>query len=256
MSARRRLALPVAIAAAFALAALLAQPAAAGDRRSPRAVPATGCAPGSVHRMRTARLSYGARALRRVRARRLPGGPVIERFGTVNVNGVATVFGVLAARVDASCRPVWLEVQLPIRPNGSTGWVLARDVALFPVRTRIAVDLSRRRVTLLRSGRPILVATVVVGAPSTPTPTGRYYVNQRLLTRSPTGPFGPGAVGISAFSPVLRSWPQGGPIAIHGTDAPGLIGFAVSYGCMRARNADIVRLLQLAVEGTPVDIRM
>ena len=84
-----------------------------------------------------------------------------------------------------ACRPVVpatdYKVQLPIRPNGSTGWVRAADVRLRAVRTRIAVDLSQRRITLFRDGRPVLVTSAVIGAPSTPTPTGRFYVNQRLL---------------------------------------------------------------------------
>jgi lipoprotein-anchoring transpeptidase ErfK/SrfK len=54
---------------------------------------------------------------------------------------------------------------------------------------------------------------------------------------------------------VLLNWPQGGPIAIHGTDAPAMIGSAVSHGCLRIHNTDIRRLLRLAEEGTPVEIR-
>jgi lipoprotein-anchoring transpeptidase ErfK/SrfK len=164
------------------------------------------------------------------------------------------VFGLIAARVDGHCRPTDFKALLPVRPNGSTGWVRAADVRLRVVRTRIAVDLSQRRITLFRDGRPALITTAVVGAPSTPTPTGRFYVDQRLLAANPIGDYGPGAVGISAFSPVLLNWPQGGPIAIHGTNAPEMIGFAVSHGCLRVRNADIRKLLRLAVEGTPVEI--
>jgi lipoprotein-anchoring transpeptidase ErfK/SrfK len=181
---------------------------------------------------------------------------VLQRFKTRNVNGVAMVFGVLSARVDRSCRATAYRVQLPMRPNGSIGWVRASDVGLLTVRTRIAVDLSQRRITLFRDGRSILVTTAVIGAPSTPTPTGRYYVNQRLLAANPAGAYGPGAVGISAFSPVLQGWAQGGPIAIHGTDTPDMIGFAVSHGCLRIRNSDIRQLLRLADDGTPVEIRM
>jgi lipoprotein-anchoring transpeptidase ErfK/SrfK len=181
---------------------------------------------------------------------------MLERFETTNANRVATVFGVLSARVDRSCRPVAFRVQLPIRPNGSTGWVRASDVRLLTVHTRIAVDLSQRRVTLFRDGRPVLVTTAVIGSPATPTPTGRYYVNQRLLAANPTGAYGPGAVGISAFSPALQSWAQGGPIAIHGTDAPDMLGFAVSHGCVRVSNAAIRVLLRLADDGTPVEIRL
>lgn len=214
-----------------------------------------GCAARSVRSLRSDRLSYSVTAVRPLNANRVSGARSSVRFEERNANGVATVFGVLAARVDRSCRATHYRVQLPIRPNGATGWVRAVDVRLRTVHTRIAVDLSQRRITLFRDGRPVLVTSAVIGAPSTPTPTGRYYVNQRLLAANPLGDYGPGAVGISAFSPVLVNWPQGGPIAIHGTDAPGMIGFAVSHGCLRVRNVDIERLLRLAAEGTPVEIR-
>ena len=213
------------------------------------------CVPGSIHGMRTDRLSYAVTAVRPLDAHRALASRARTRFEKRNVNGVATVFGVLAERVDRSCRATHYKVQLPIRPNGSTGWVRAADVRLREVRTRIAVDLSQRRVTLFRDGRKVLMTAAVIGAPSTPTPTGRFYVNQRLLTSNPLGGYGPGAVGISAFSPVLLNWPQGGPIAIHGTNAPGMIGSAVSHGCLRIHNVDIQRLLRLAEEGTPVEIR-
>ena len=213
------------------------------------------CVPGSIHQMRTDRLADSATVVRPLTARKALNQRLGSRFETRNANRVPTVFGVLAARVDGECRPTHYKVQLPIRPSGSTGWVRAADVRLRVVHTRIAIDLSQRRITLFRDGRPVLVTTAVIGAPSTPTPTGSFYVNQRLRTANPFGDYGPGAVGISAFSPVLLNWAQGGPIAIHGTDAPGLIGSAVSHGCLRVRNADAEKLLRLAVEGTPVEIR-
>src|SRR5207244_2896367 len=114
-----------------------------------------------------------------------------------------------------------------------TGWVRGSAVDVEKVTARIEVDLSDRRVTLFRDGRRVLTATAAVGSPATPTPTGKYYVNQRLIPTDPSGPFGPGAVGISAFSDVLTGWTQGGPIAIHGTNAPWSIGKAVSNGCIR-----------------------
>jgi lipoprotein-anchoring transpeptidase ErfK/SrfK len=237
-------------------AVALVAPALAAGKRERGAAASTGCVRGSVHGMRTAQLSYAAQAVRPLAALRTPGGSVLQRFELKNVNGAATVFGVLAERVDRSCRATSYWVQLPMRPNGATGWVRASDVQLSTVHTRITVDLSQRRVTLYRDGRSILVTTAVIGAPSTPTPTGRYYVNQRLLAANPTGAYGPGAVGISAFSPVLQGWAQGGPVAIHGTDAPDMIGFAVSHGCVRILNSAIRQLLRLAEEGTPVEIRM
>ena len=80
-------------------------------------------------------------------------------------------------------------------------------------------------------------------------------MNQRLVAPDPAGPFGPGAVGVSAFSPVLQYWAQGGPIAIHGTNQPELLGQAVSHGCVRVANDVLIRLYRLADEGTPVEIR-
>jgi lipoprotein-anchoring transpeptidase ErfK/SrfK len=120
------------------------------------------------------------------------------------------------------------------------------------VRTRIIVDLSAKRVTLYRSGTPVLRTSAAIGSPATPTPTGSFYVNQRLVPTDPTGPFGPGAVGVSAFSNVLTGWTQGGPVAIHGTDEPWSIGHAASNGCIRVRNDIVRRLFRWTLAGTPV----
>jgi lipoprotein-anchoring transpeptidase ErfK/SrfK len=133
--------------------------------------------------------------------------------------------------------------------------VRAAEVALTAVRTRIEVDLSARRVEFFRDGRVVLRADAAVGRETTPTPTGRYYVNQRLLAGDPSGPWGPGGIGISAFSPVLQGWAQGGPIAIHGTNDVSSIGRAASFGCVRIANAQVKRMLYANAEGTPVLIR-
>jgi lipoprotein-anchoring transpeptidase ErfK/SrfK len=80
-------------------------------------------------------------------------------------------------------------------------------------------------------------------------------VNQRLLPRDTSGPYGPAAIGVSAFSNVLTGWTQGGPIAIHGTNEPSSIGRAASNGCIRAPNDVVRRLFGMALAGTPVIIR-
>jgi lipoprotein-anchoring transpeptidase ErfK/SrfK len=165
------------------------------------------------------------------------------------------VFGVLGAVVRPDCTPTWFRVQLPMRPNGAVGYVRARDVEVATVKTRIVIDLSQRRLVLFRAGKRELTATVAVGSPATPTPTGSYYVNQRLIPAEKGGPFGPGAIGISAFSNVLTGWTQGGPVAIHGTNAPWSIGRAVSNGCIRLPNATLRRVFHEALAGTPVIIR-
>jgi lipoprotein-anchoring transpeptidase ErfK/SrfK len=190
-----------------------------------------------------------------VTAYRAPGRRAFADFGRLNVNGYPTVFSVRGKLVGRDCTVRWLKVELPIKPNGVTGWVRAARVDVAKVRARILVDLSDRRVTLFRGGRPVFAARAAVGAAATPTPTGRFYVNQRLVPADTSGPFGPGALGISAFSEVLTGWVQGGPVAIHGTNAPWLIGQAVSNGCIRVRNDDLRRLFRQALAGTPVVIR-
>jgi lipoprotein-anchoring transpeptidase ErfK/SrfK len=198
---------------------------------------------------------YAAVVQERAVAFRAPGSGRIAAFGPENVNGVPTVFSVLAKRLDAGCEPEWYRVQLPLKPNGITGWVRAEDVELAPVTTRILVDLSEREVTLYDGRRRVLSARAAIGSAQTPTPLGSYYVNQRLVPRDPSGPFGPGAIGISAFSEVLTGWTQGGPIAIHGTNRPELIGRAVSNGCIRVRNDLLLRLFERTRAGTPVTVR-
>jgi lipoprotein-anchoring transpeptidase ErfK/SrfK len=190
-----------------------------------------------------------------VTAFRAPGRGRIEHFGLLNVNRFPTVFGVLAERVDARCAATWLRVELPLRPNGATGWVRADHVDRVPVHARVVVDVSSRTLRLYRGSKLVVRSSVAVGSSATPTPVGRYYVNQRLVPAEQGGPFGPGAIGISAFSPVLTGWAQGGPVAIHGTNEPWSIGRAVSNGCIRVPNAVLQRLWPLTPAGTPVIIR-
>jgi lipoprotein-anchoring transpeptidase ErfK/SrfK len=213
------------------------------------------CVAGSTRPVGSETTAYAAVVQERAAAFRTPGGRTLASFGPENVNGVPTVFSVREERVDADCEVEWYRVQLPLKPNGITGWVRARDVELAPVTTRIEVDLSDREVTLYDRGRLVLSARAAIGSPETPTPTGEYYVNQRLVPNDPSGPFGPGAIGISSFSEVLTGWTQGGPIAIHGTNRPELIGRAISNGCIRIRNDQLRRLFDRTLAGTPVTVR-
>jgi hypothetical protein len=209
---------------------------------------------GDVHGLGGDRLAYAAVAERETVAYDAPEGKRIATFGLRNENRHLMVFGVRRVVLGKDCKIHWYRVRLPMRPNGSEGYVHADDVRLVRVPTRIFVDLSERKLVLYRKGEPILTATVAIGAPSTPTPTGRYYVNQRLIASDPAGPWGPGAVGISAFSDVLQEWIQGGPIAIHGTNDPSSIGQAVSHGCIRLPNDVLRRVFEIADAGTPVII--
>jgi len=212
------------------------------------------CSSGSTIHLGRPGLAFAAVVKRPVVAYRKPGGRVLGRFDRLNVNHVPTVFAIRAAVVDRDCRATWYRVQLPIRPNGIVGYIRSPAVKVGRVRTRIEVDVSRRRLMYFRRGRVVLRAPVAVGARSTPTPIGRFYINQRLTTTDRSGPYGPAALGISAFSNVLTGWTQGGPIAIHGTNAPQSIGHAVSDGCIRVRNPLLERLFAVTPAGTPVTV--
>jgi hypothetical protein len=197
--------------------------------------------------------STAAIVVRRTAAYRQPGLRRFARFRLVNANDYPTVFAVVGAR-GLACAPRWLRVELPLRPNGTTGWIRARDVRIVHVATEIEIDVSAKQLVLLRHGRVVLRTRTAVGSAATPTPVGRFYVNQRLVPYDPRGPYGPAALGVSAFSPVLKHWAQGGPIGIHGTDEPWSIGHAVSNGCIRVPNRVMRRLFALVPAGTPVVI--
>lgn len=149
----------------------------------------------------------------------------------------------------------WLEVSLPERPNGSTGWVRRDAVELREIATEIEVDLAARTLTL-KDGDDVLTSTpVAVGTPENPTPTGDFYVVDKLVTDEPGGAYGPYALGLSAYSETLTEFGGGdGQVGIHGTNDPSSIGQPVSHGCVRVPN-EVVELLNATVNlGTPVTI--
>jgi lipoprotein-anchoring transpeptidase ErfK/SrfK len=122
------------------------------------------------------------------------------------------------------------------------------------VHTHLVVDRERLTATLFDDGRAIFRAPVGVGKPTSPTPSGEFYVRDHVSGFG--DPFyGPVAFGTSARSAVLTDWPDGGFVGIHGTNEPQLIPGAISHGCVRLRNADIRRLARLMPVGTPLTIR-
>jgi hypothetical protein len=132
------------------------------------------CAEGSFRRLGSPRLAYAAVVRSRATVFRRPGSRALASFRRLNVNRVPTIFSIRGAVVDASCRPRSYLVQIPKRPNGVTAWVPAREVAVEKVSTRIVVDLSEKKVTLYKAGKRVLSSTAAIGAPATPTPTGRF----------------------------------------------------------------------------------
>jgi lipoprotein-anchoring transpeptidase ErfK/SrfK len=123
------------------------------------------------------------------------------------------------------------------------------------VEHEIVIDLDARTLTLTAGGDEVLTAPAAIGTAELPTPTGRYYVTDKLATGE-DGAYGPFALGLSAHSEVLTEFAGGdGQVGIHGTNDPGSIGQAVSHGCIRVPN-DVITLLATALPlGTPVTIR-
>lgn len=178
----------------------------------------------------------------------------VARTHYLTEDGFPEVYPVLRSWRDPKWH-TWLEVRIPMRPNGRSGWV--RRSALGPyyrVRTVLVVARRQLRATLYRRGRPIWKAPVGIGKPSTPTPAGRFWIREKFRTSDPGGLYGPVAFGSSDYS-VLSDWPGGGIIGIHGTGEPSLIPGRPSHGCIRVRNRAVRRLWRLMPIGTPLLIR-
>jgi lipoprotein-anchoring transpeptidase ErfK/SrfK len=171
------------------------------------------------------------------------------------LTGVRTVLPVLGrARRHGGRR--WLHVRLPGRPNQHTGWIRALHTKSTSTPWRIAIDLSARRVTVYQYGTVQRRFAAVVGKSSTPTPRGRFFVEEAmsLASQAPGNPF---ALATSARSDVLQEFDGGpGQIALHGTNGlSGVPGSAASHGCIRLSTSDISWMARRIGAGIPLTIR-
>lgn len=150
-----------------------------------------------------------------------------------------------------------IEVYLPVRPNGTTGWVKPSDVTLYATDLQLDVYHADHTMTLSEAGQVIATYPIATGQDDMPTPGGVYFIRELLAPPNPEGSYGPYAYGLSGYSPVLDNFNGGDAvIGIHGTDDPSSIGKDVSHGCIRMDNDDITELVetwQLPL-GTPVYI--
>jgi hypothetical protein len=177
----------------------------------------------------------------------------VDRLRYRTEEGLPEVYLALRSRLVDDAE--WLEIRLPGRPNGRTGWIPREALGpLTKLTTYFEVDRATLRATLYQGGERIWRSRVGVGAPGTPTPKGRFSIRQRLRNLGGNPLYGPWAFGTSAYS-VLSDWPGGGVVGIHGTNQPELLPGRVSHGCVRVPNAAIRRLAKLMPIGTPVRIR-
>ena len=164
--------------------------------------------------------------------------------------GTITVLEVVEGPVDG-----WARVRLPVRPNGTEGWVQAEDLMLYMVASQVVIDLSDRTLTYIEDGAPVLTTTVAIGSNRNPTPVGEFFITDSVTLANPNSAWGPHAFGLSARSDTITEYNGGdGIIGIHGTNRPGSIGNAASLGCVRVPNEVITKLHRMVPLGTPVTI--
>ncbi|TDB89284.1 L,D-transpeptidase [Actinomadura sp. 7K534] len=150
----------------------------------------------------------------------------------------------------------WLKVLLPIRPNGSTGWIKASDVKISFTSHRVEIDPEAFTFTVFDGDKVLRTGKVATGEGGTPTPPGRFYFTELIKPPDPRGDYGAYAFGLSGHSPTLKKFAGGpGQLAVHGTNKASALGGRVSHGCVRVSNDDITWMAQNLAIGTPVIVR-
>ena len=189
------------------------------------------------------------RGAARIAVRSRPGGPVTLRVAPETEFGSPQTLGVVRRRGE------WLAVVHPELGNGRVGWVNARRarVKLANTRINIVIDRSERLLLLRRGARVLQRVRVAVGRAESPTPLGRFAVTDKLPGSRYGAYYGCCILALTARQPSLPAgWTGGDRIAIHGTNAPGSVGQAVSAGCPRARDDDLRVLMRRVPLGAPV----
>ncbi len=150
----------------------------------------------------------------------------------------------------------WLQVLLPLRPNGSLGWIRRSDVDLTTITQRIEIDRGAHRLHVFNADELVMDEPIAVGRPTTPTPSGQFFITELLRPPNAAGAYGPYAFTLSGYSNVFQRFGSGdGAVGLHGTNEPRSVGTDASHGCVRVSN-DVIRQLAMTLPlGTPVLIR-
>ncbi len=176
--------------------------------------------------------------------------PVVEEFANPTAVGSPLVFRAVSGETNGD----WIQVHLPVQPNGTIGWVRRGDVTLSNNPFRIEIERASYALRVYNQNSLWLETEIAVGTGDTPTPVGDFYLLELLAPADPSGPYGPFAFGLSGFSEVLDSF--GGAdtaiIGLHGTNDPASLGTDVSHGCIRIENSVIEQLAVTVPLGTPV----
>lgn len=128
------------------------------------------------------------------------------------------------------------------------------------IASRLVVDLSDRKVSLYKNDKAVARYRIAIGQEGWETPTGSFQINQMYENpawqhpitgeKVPPGkdnPLGKRWIGFAAHGKLL--------IGFHGTTDDSLIGQAVSHGCLRMKNADVIALYKEVKIGTSVVVK-
>jgi lipoprotein-anchoring transpeptidase ErfK/SrfK len=187
--------------------------------------------------------------LRSTALRSAPGGDAVATLRRRTEFGSPTVLATVGQRGR------WLRVMAPQLPNGGTGWIRADAAAVVASPWSVRADLSRREVEVRRNGRVVRRFAVAIGKPTTPTPPGRFAVTDKLRIGGGSRAYGCCALALSGHQPHIEpGWRGGDRLAIHGTSSPATIGFAASFGCLRASERDVRWVVHNVELGSVVEI--
>jgi len=201
-----------------------------------------------------------ARVVLETNALEAPGaGAVVWRVKTEAIwGGGPQQLMVLGAKRGADGQD-WIEVQLPIKPNGRTGWIRADYTKLKKTPYWLQLSLRTRVVTVFKKGRKIRRFRSVIGQPQYPTPRGFFAIYERVAQDDPNGFVGPWTVHLTAQSTVLDQFDGGPPrIALHGRGPSSFgdpLGSARSHGCIRVNNREINWVARFVIPGTPFEVK-
>ncbi len=186
-----------------------------------------------------------------VALRSKPRGHVLASVGSTTQFGSRTTLAV------AERRGGWVGLTSTDLPNGTLGWVKAKDAPLQAHSTHVSIriDLSRRKLELRRGRRLLRTATVGIGRPGSATPTGRFSITDKLAGTAYGPYYGCCILALSGHQVnTPAGWQGGDRLAIHGTNDPGSIGQPSSAGCLHADAEDLKVLMKRVPLGTPVFI--
>lgn len=208
----------------------------------------------------TAKESVSARIMIRTKAWSRPGGKgrlrTVLKTQSIWSRGPQHLLVLKSAAVKGR---TWIKVRLPSRPNTASAWIPANRARLIRNPWRVTIARASRKVTVFRSGKPVVRFRAVIGAPGTPTPKGLFAIYEKVRQRPANGFLGPFALHLTAHSNVLDNYGGGpGRVAIHGRDGASLLdplGTARSHGCIRINNSRVRFLARSLPLGTPVRIR-